>query len=446
MNHGAISGVALSVTHKIPMLKQLILILSFILIAIGCQAQPPSTPTTEPPPAHHSGRLAYVGGDGNIYLTTADRSEVIAVTDDATAPPENTGFSYHRVAWSPDGQLAYAGVERTGNRANSTLYVAESPGASPRVIAQDDEHFFIYIHWSPVPCPDRPQCRQLAYLIEKEAGQIGLHLVEIEAERVDNRLLGQGRPFYFGWMPDGQQMLWHTGGSSRFNPEARLASYDIEHDVIEALPHSPASFLSPAGSPQGDQWLAAITEEDDDTLQSFGVEPLLSVARTNAGHQTAFVWSPDGRQVAYAAVSNLTDPFYGPIHIFDVETGEARQLTGNTFRVNGFFWSPDGQKLAYLHQVATEESWLQWRVVDLTTGVERGYNVFTPSYQMRYVIASFDQYAQSHRFWSPDSRFLVYGDQDKDRVERVYLVDTLAERGTPPIFIDEGTIGFWSWN
>ena len=129
-----------------------------------------------------------------------------------------------------------------------------------------------------------------------------------------------------------------------------------------------------------------------------------------------------------------------------METGEARQLTGNTFRVNGFFWSPDGQKLAYLHQVATEESWLQWRVVDLTTGVERGYNVFTPSYQMRYVIASFDQYAQSHRFWSPDGRYLVYADQDKDRVERVYLVDTLAERGTPPIFIDEGTIGFWSWN
>ncbi|MCB0168149.1 MAG: PD40 domain-containing protein, partial [Anaerolineae bacterium] len=318
--------------------------------------------------------------------------------------------------------------------------------ASPRVIAQDDEHFFIYIHWSPVPCPDRPECRQLAYLIEKEAGQIGLHLVDIEGERINNRLLDQGRPFYFGWMPDGQQMLWHTGGSSRFNPDARLALYDIKRDVIEALPHSPASFLAPASSPQGNRWLATMADEAEDTLQIVGPDSPLAVTQTNVGHQIAFGWSPNGQQVAYAAVRNLTDPFYGPIHIFDVETGEAQQLTGNTFCVSGFFWSPDGQKIAYLHKVGCDKPWLQWRVIDLTTGVERGYNVFTPSYQMRYVIASFDQYAQSHRFWSPDGRYLVYGDQDEDRVERVYLVDTVAERGTLPIFIDEGTMGFWSWN
>lgn len=430
------------------MLKQIILSLIFCLISalIACQAQTPPPPTTEPPSVGQSGRLAYVGGDGNIYVTTADRSEVIAVTDDATAPPENSGFSYHRVAWSPDGQLAYASVERTGNQADSTLYVAESPGALPQVIAQDDEHFFIYIHWSPAPCPTGPQCRYLAYLIEKEAEQIGLHLVKLEAQQSEDRLLGQGRPFYFGWMPNGQQMVWHTGGSSRFNSEAQLTAYDIERNLTKIIPHLPASFLAPAWSPQGERWLATITNDDDDIIQSFGVEPPVSLTKTPAGHQTAFVWSPDGQQVAYASVRNITDPFYGPIHIFELATGESRQLTGNSFRVNGFFWSPDGQKLAYLHKVAFEEPWLQWRVVDLIEGEERGYNVFNPSFQMRYVLGSFDQYAQSHRFWSPDGRYLVYGDQNEERVQRIHLVDTLAERGTQPIFIDEGTIGFWSWD
>ena len=428
------------------MLKHMILSLILCLFPalIACQTQTP--PQDTEPPQPQSGRLAYVGGDGNIYVTNADRSQVIAVTDDATVPPEDEGFSYHRVAWSPDGQLAFAGVERTGNQANSMLYVAESPDAPAQVVAENNEHFFIYMHWSPLPCPERPQCHQLAYLIEKEAEQIGLHLVEMDSEGVDDRLLGQGRPFYFGWLPDGRQMVWHTGGSSRFNPEAQLALYDIERDAIEPLPHLPASFLAPAGSPQGSSWLAAIADEDDDALQGFGIEPQLSVVRMTAGHQTAFIWSPNGQYVAFASVRNLTDPFYGPIHIFDVETGEARQLTGNTFRVNGFFWSPDGQKLAYLHKVAYEEPWLQWRVVDMVSGDERGYNVFNPSFQMRYVLSSFDQYAQSHRFWSPDGRYLVYSDQDEERVERVHLVDTLAERGTAPIFIDEGTIGFWSWN
>jgi hypothetical protein len=64
---------------------------------------------------------------------------------------------------------------------------------------------------------------------------------------------------------------------------------------------------------------------------------------------------------------------------------------------------------------------------------------------MRFAIHSFNQYAQSHRFWSPDGRYLVYADRDRALVERVWLVDTWAERGADPIPVDAGSIGFWSW-
>ena len=64
---------------------------------------------------------------------------------------------------------------------------------------------------------------------------------------------------------------------------------------------------------------------------------------------------------------------------------------------------------------------------------------------MRFALHSFDQYAQSHRFWSADGRYLVYAGRDSMAVDRVWLVDTWADRGADPILVDEGTLAYWSW-
>jgi hypothetical protein len=62
------------------------------------------------------------------------------------------------------------------------------------------------------------------------------------------------------------------------------------------------------------------------------------------------------------------------------------------------------------------------------------------------MLGSFNQYTLSHSLWSSDSRYLVYADRDERQVERVWLIDTQAERGAAPIFVGEGTLGIWSWN
>ena len=62
------------------------------------------------------------------------------------------------------------------------------------------------------------------------------------------------------------------------------------------------------------------------------------------------------------------------------------------------------------------------------------------------MISGFGQRAQSHRFWSPDGRYLVYSDRDDALVDRVWLVDTWADKGTKPILVDQGAIGIWSWD
>jgi Tol biopolymer transport system component len=421
-------------------------------LVLGCQApvwpQPlplTSDETLTPLPSSSSGRLAYIGGDGNVYVTTVDRSQTIAITADATAAPEYPGYSYHRLSWSPDGRLAFAGVTRTNDEATSVLYVLDALEGTPQVVGRSNEHFVIYIYWSPIPCPDRPNCRRLAYLIE-EGDRISLRLVEMEGEAIKNQRLGRGWPFYFSWAPNSHQLIWHTGGARRHNPEAQLALYDVEREALRLLPHEPGLFLAPAWSPQGDRWLGVSAEAEVDQLRTFGSDQPVTLTSAPDG-QAVFAWSPQGDQVAYAVRQHSSDPFYGPVQRFDVKTGQTELITDVGFRIVAFFWAPDGQRLAYLtRQPLFDSVWMQWRVFDLEREQDRGFKMFHPSFQMRFMISSFNQYAQSDRFWSPDSRYLVYADRDQAMVERVWLIDTWAEDGSQSLLVDEGAIGLWSWN
>jgi hypothetical protein len=272
------------------------------------QVVPPAEPARSP------GRLAYLGADGNVYVTTADRTSTLAVTRDATAPVEGQGLSYHRLAWSPEGRLAFAAVIRSGDQAASKLYVVESPGESPRLVAQDDQHFIIYVYWSPTTCPDQPACQRLAYLIEESEG-VGLHVLELVGDQVEDRLAGVGRPFYFSWSPDGRRILWHTDAGA-----ARMALYDVERDQVENLPHRPGLFLAPAWSPKDDEWLLVTADGGLDRLQRLPATPegtgdlrQLTTLATARDAQMVFAWSPDGHQVAFAVQGDAGSPFYGPI-------------------------------------------------------------------------------------------------------------------------------------
>lgn len=428
----------------------------FLIVATlitGCQITNGNAPSS-PVPAESSasssgntsGQLAYIGADGNIYVTAAGQSSTIAITGDATTYWEGPGLSYQRVSWSPAGQLAYAAVSRSGDEASSKLYVVETPGQPPRVVGQSDDHFVIYIYWSPALCAAGPNCRQLTYLIEEDE-DIDLRLVKMDGAKLENEVIGRGWPYYYSWSADGSSILWHTGARYQENGAAHIAHYTLDRGETEVLPHIPASFMAPVWSPQGDSWLAVTTTSGADYLQLFSPEETVTLSTVPEGG-AAFVWSPDGSRVAYALKKSEDRSFYDPIHLFDVNTGDSRQLTDNTLRVVAFFWDPAGQRLGYLTQISmpNDIQWMQWRVYDPANNRDRGFKIFNPSLQMKFVMSSFSQYAQSHRFWSPDGRYLVYARRDElSRNEQILLVDTWAEDGNTAIYIGDGTMGFWSW-
>ncbi len=395
-----------------------------------------------------SGQLAYIGNDGNVYITTADRSSKTAITTDATTGPEDAGFSYHRISWSPDGKLAFAGVHRNADQASAAkLYVTALDGQPARLIGENENHFVIYIYWSPVACPERPDCRQLAYLIEEEE-DIALRLVELEGENVNNQVIGEGWPFYYSWHPDGQSILWHTGGAERYyGDKSTLAHYQLANGEQESLDIPLGLFFAPAWSPKGDKWLAVSAEDGDtDSLRLFEGEEN-TILDSALDSQVMFSWSPDGSKVAYARRENDENPFFSPVHIYDIHTKESKRLTDIDLRIQGFFWSPSGDRLAYLTWLPLPNAtWTQWRVYNLENDIDRGFKTFNPSPQMNFMMSSFNQYAQSHRFWSPDGRYLVYANRDEKLIDRVWIIDTLDnEDGTEVTQIGYGSFGTWSW-
>jgi hypothetical protein len=203
--------------------------------------------------------------------------------------------------------------------------------------------------------------------------------------------------------------------------------------------------MAPAWSPAGSGWVAVTAAGDTNQLQYFYQGEVETITAGSSSTIT-FAWSPNGRQLAYMIRARDNDPFYGAIHLYDLDTGENRRVTDVGLRYLAFFWSPDGSNLGYLTWVPLGvDELMQWRAYDLVTDVDVGFKLFHPTPLMRFDIASFNQYAQSHRFWSADGRYLVYTNRDSGNRDQVWVIDTRDTEDNEPIFIDEGSLAYWSF-
>lgn len=309
--------------------------------------------------------------------------------------------------WSPDGSSVSV-ITTRAEGPGLDRYRLERPGAEQLYVAPQAPP--IYHGWS-------PDGARVA-LLTSEGASLALRLLAA-AGGAEAQLTAQGAPFYWDWLPEADAMVWHRGVLA---PDAALELVPLSVSEPRALA-APGAFLSPAVSPSG-AWLAYASRDGGDTrrvvLQRLAdADDAERRELTHVGF-AAFAWHPRRDLVAIQRGIFDGPHSYGPLLTIDATSGDLEPLSDDLSVA--FWWSPDGGSVAYLSPVAAGASGSErqvlervqalpryaLRVVDVATGLRRELATVTPSrlFTQQY-LPFFDQYARSHRLWSPASDALV---------------------------------------
>jgi len=395
-----------------------------------------------------SGLIAYIGVDGNMYVSDQAGGNMKQLTDDANIPQSQseTYRLYQYPAWSQDGnQLAFVATIRENAKAKSELFVANINDDNVReVYTSESEHPF-YLYWS----PDNANVSVLSTSITGQS----MILQKIPADGSDRTIIDTGSPYYWSWAPDGNTMIVHTGGTNSTSPQ-HLAFLSMDAEIIEdGLDSTPASFQAPAWSPDGRHILVTRLNDTGDkeiilTDGSGAFEKSLGTFDLNA----AFAWSSDSAKVAFiAGKQTLNAGAIGGLHVVDIETSEEIVKDEDVY---AFFWSPDGKKIAYFvpflsnqsadgSQTSNQQLILQLNMLDVATGESRELFTYPPTEQFARILPYFDQYHQSATIWSPDNNNLVLSFLDSSGNPGIAIA--AASGQLQPRLLAQGYLAFWSW-
>lgn len=358
-------------------------------------------------------------------------------------------------AWSPDGSsLAVIGNDANGGTVQlySFMAGAEAPVVRELYRSQDQAPFYLY--WS-------PDSQVVSFLANNPTNGIALYLAPRDGE---SHVLTTGSPFYWQWAADSQHLLIHSGFAGA---GSRLGFTDAVKDTLDANLADPGFFQSPGISPSG-RYIAFGEAGSAGNGQVIlrnnpGVAGVGGIER-EVRHQglAAMSWSPTQDLLAIMSPPRPARTFTGQIDLLDAETGLLEPLVSDI--ALAFFWSPDGRFIAYLTpvtggggEVASLPSGLAFastgglvqraplllelHLADVKTRKTSLLATFAPSLLfVQQFLPFFDQYALSHRLWSPSSDALVLpmlDDQLRPQVTVVSLDGTLNP-------IAEGETPFWN--
>jgi len=402
-----------------------------------------------------SGMIAYLGVDGNMYVSDQGGGNLTQLTEDAVIPESQGGpvLYYQYPTWSRDGsQLAFIGLRSEGEQTESKLMVANLDDDSVNEIYTTESEHPVYLNWS-------PDNANLSFISTNVSGQ-NLILQSIPSQGGDRTILDTGSPYYWSWAPDGRVMVVHAGGAAASAPE-HVAFLNVDSDSAtvteQALDSAPGAFQAPAWSPDGSRIALARASANKNQIivtDSAGENPKEIGTFTE---KTAFAWSSDGTRIAYIdGIQALEAGTIGSLHVVDLESSEEIVEDAN---IIAFFWSPSGEEIAYfvLQQVqpeggssgdsgsteTTPQLVLQLNVLDVTSGESRDLFTYRPTQQFLSMLPYFDQYHQSATIWSPDDNNLVLSFLTNSGSPGIAVV--AASGNLEPRMLAEGYLAFWSW-
>lgn len=424
-------------------MKKLSLILVTALLA-ACAPQGVQVPQSpvlkflEP----KSGLIAYIGIDGNVYLTDQSATSPTRLTDDVTPETQDT-ILYQLPTWSQTGeQLAFIRLEQTGaNSIVTDVYVATVEDESAHSVYHSETEFPFYLYWS-------PDGKTVTALTTTPAQQT-LALLHIPVNGGEPQVLDTGNPFYWSWAPDGNTMIVHKNGG---NPNAvnQISFLKMDDGVTEfVMEAAPASFQAPAWSPDG-AYILLTTLSAANKPQLVLADSMGEVQKTIAelDFNTSFGWASDSQQFAYiTGTEQIESGAIGPLHVGSIENDEDIIVDEP---VIAYFWSPDALEVAYMIPFTSQSDgssdvlvYLELHILDIASKESRKVATFQPTESFLAMMPYIDQYHQSVTIWSPDSNNLVISFMDQNGASGIAIIPSSGV--TEPRLLVDGTYAVWSW-
>jgi len=393
-------------------------------VDVGVPADPTTATSAGPAPSVASdvaglrGRLAVLDADGQLVTMDPDGSDEIVL--DEVEPGTS---QVRQPTWSPDGRsVAWVHVEVTeAGAVSASIATAGDDGTRPSTSRTEVVPF--YLSWDPTSS-------RIAYLGAPSDTFIELGVLEA-ADRSSGTSLVAGQPLFFSWGPDGDQLLVHVGAE-------RLDRLGLDGSTSK-VGDRPGTFSVPVWTADGKTLVYASEDGHGQRLVARNVEADSGLPLVPYEGLIAFVVSPDGERVAFQVIQ--PDRIL-PLSVIDVDSSEVVEIIDAP--IASFFWSPDGERLLYLDPDPLPDDtglWFRWGVWDGTS------SFVTPRFALSQLISVeylqfFEQYAQSMRLWSPDSRAFAYPGMSEDGQEGIWIQSARPDRA--PVLVAEGDFVAWS--
>ena len=398
------------------------------------------------PPEHLVNRIAVVSADGAVSSLRPDGSGQRPIS-------EGDGY-FTWPTWSPDGRMvAYSGIVQNAlGQPVTTLFLRDMASEESRALLESAPGFTGLLADGVVHYPLwSPDGRELAFIAATRERGLTLYLDDVTDAYGPVSILDKG-PLWMSWSSDSTSLAVHRAE---------------EHFVVRAgggnarriipTPLRSQAYRVPAWVPKLDEFNAVKSA----TGAAFGLyavpasDPGSAVPLVGVSPNAAFLWAADGSRLAIAdevrpvIYGNAVMFMYRQLRVFDSANFEIDVNVNEN--IVSFFWSPDSSKIAYATLLGSSGA-LRWTLLDVESGDRSPLVDFLPSSDQLTMFQFFDQYAYSHRIWSPDSRYLVFaGTLSEVAVTagnrasgRVFILDTGPMRSVQPI--TDGELAFWSPN